>query len=368
MEAPSIKRYRRQSRWDYSNGASFFITLTTSPRRPVFGRIVCGKVELSELGKVAAKALKEMPRRNPGLSLYGQVLMPDHIHFNCHLAAGLPEPLQTLGNAIRRFKNHVTKEWKVGQTQFGHHYCSAPACPPSNDGQATSMDDYPNSRTMPSNDGQAELGLSTLWRPGYHDHLCPTRAKIAATERYIAYNPLKWQLMYGERGGMRILEPLSSPRLSAADYWKGVGSPALLDAAERLVSLRVSREVADFAPVVARMRSAAEHGWTVISGFISKGEQAVRDALCAMPGAKLIKIRPSCIPNAKYKPESVYVEAFAQARMLEIARGNDEVEFGRSACLDLNQEIVEIATSIGEGLALYWRKDGAHVIARSGRG
>ena len=44
---------------------------------------------------------------------------------------------------------------------------------------------------------------------------------------------------------------------------------------------------------------------------------------------------------------------------------NDETEFGRRACLDLNAEIIEIATS-GEGLALYWKGDGPRVLARGG--
>ena len=32
-----IKRYRRFQGWDYSRGASLFITLVTEPRQPAFG-------------------------------------------------------------------------------------------------------------------------------------------------------------------------------------------------------------------------------------------------------------------------------------------------------------------------------------------
>ena len=75
------------------------------------------------------------------------------------------------------------------------------------------------------------------------------------------------------------------------------------------------------------------------------------------PDARFIRILPSCIPNVRFKPESRYVPAFAVGRCLEIALGNDEVEFSRVACLDYNAEIVEIAHA-GEGLALYWRETG----------
>ena len=42
---------------------------------------------------------------------------------------------------------------------------------------------------------------------------------------------------------LRIVEPLDSPRLDRADYWKGVGTVALLDEENKIVSLRISRHV-----------------------------------------------------------------------------------------------------------------------------
>ena len=217
----------------------------------------------------------------------------------------------------------------------------------------------------PSLDVQTAFGQSSLlWQQGCHDYLLVSREMIDATERYIAYNPKKWALMHGE-GALHITEPLFSPRLDAGDYWKGVGNIALLSPEERLVSLRVSRQVAsprELSRLLAKMESAADKGWVVISGFISKGELAVRDMLCRKKGAKFIRVRPSCIPNARFRPESAYIDAFAENRYLEIGRGNDEVDFGRGACLDLNAEIIEIATS-GEGMALYWKPSGPQVLA-----
>ncbi len=331
--AAEIRRYRRLATWNYAQGASLFITVATEPRKALFGVVAEGKVALSPLGKAVEESLLAMPRLNDGLSLFGHVVMPDHVHFNVHLAAGLPEPLMTLGNAIRRFKNYTNKQAKLNLAIK----TEPPPAPFSSDG-----------RTL--------FGQFKIWQQGYHDMLCPTRAKIEATERYIAYNPLKWELMHGA-GGLRIFEPLSSPRLDPEEYLKGVGNPALLSAEGKLVSLRVSRKVRDIAAVVERMEKAADQGYTVISGFVSKGEQAVRDALCRKPGARLIHLRASCIPNARFKPESAYVQAFAEGRCLELGRGNEEIAFGRAACLDVNAEIVEMAKS-GPGYALYFKREG----------
>ncbi len=336
-----IKRYRRFKDWDYAKGASLFITIATAPRRPLFGEIANGKVALSALGEKVKEALEAMPGLNSGLRLFGHVVMPDHVHFNCCLEPGLEEPFKTLGFAIRRFKNYTTKLAKRSLAINAESVAG-------------------------SIDGRAALGL-TIWQQGYHDYLLVSREMIDATERYIAYNPLKWEVMYGDAGALRVVEPLCSPRLGIGDYWKGVGNIALLDPAEKLVSLRVSREVATpdaISAVVKRMENAVDKGYIIVSGFISKGEQAVRDMLCRRGDARFIRVLPSCIPNMRFRPESRYVAPFADGRYLEIAQGNEEIEFSRRACLDINAEIIEIAAA-GEGLSLYWRADGPHVLDRA---
>ena len=333
-----IKRYRRFQGWDYSRGASLFITISTSPRRAIFGQVVGGEMKLSPLGQEALFSLESMPRYNPGLFLFGRVVMPDHIHFNCHIEAGLKEPLKFLGNAVRRFKNHLTS--------FARQMAK----------------DRPNavwpSGLQFSPDGQAALDLTLAWQQGYHDRLLPSEPIMKATERYIAYNPAKWKLMKNRPAALRIKEPLSSPRLDPNEYWKGVGNTALLEENNQIVSLRISRKLSEdqLKEVEKRIKDAITKGFTILSGFISPGEKRIRDLCCRNKNAKFIRILPSMMPLA-YKPESVYVEAFLENRYLELAKGNEEVEFGRAACLDLNDEIVKIATA-GEGLAVYWRAEG----------
>ena len=397
-----IRRYRRLLEWDYSKGASLFITIAidrsnavrpsslasrTQPSslalrsqqsllvrpslaRPLpllqplpqawpaspFGKVGHGRMELSELGQVVDESLEAIPRLNPGISLFGHVVMPDHVHFNCHLAAGLDEPLKVLGNAIRRFKNYTTKIAK----RLVEHSSTISTGPAVTTGLATSKAGYGREASEDgrgSEDGRTAFGQ--LWQHGYHDHLCLSRSFIDSTERYIAYNPMKWELMHGASDSLRIVEPLISPRLDPADWWKGVGNIGLLGNGEKIAALRVSRKVntpSGIADVVARMEKAVEKGYVILSGFISPGEKAVRDMLCRNSNAKFIRILPSCIPNRCFRPESQYIEPFAQGRYLEIAKGNDEVDFCRSACLDLNDEIVKIAKS-GEGVAAYYRSN-----------
>ncbi len=315
MEKP-VTYYRRYHGYDYSRGASLFITISTDPRKALFGRVENAAVVLSELGRLVLESMQAIPRFNPGIALFEHVLMPDHLHMNLRIQPGLSEPLQVLGAAMRRFKTYTTTL----------------------------------ARKM--------HGLSTLWQQGYHDRICVSRRFIDAITRYIRYNPLKYELMYNQPEHMRIHEPLDSPRLDADDFWKGMGNTGLLSPETKLLSLRVSRKVpvGEIPHVVSRIGDAVRAGFVVVSGFISPGEVAVRDMLIANHEARFVHILPSYMPM-RHRPDSRYLQPLAEGRFLEIAQGNDETEFGRGACLALNEEIRAMALA-GEGGALYWKQEG----------
>lgn len=330
MSEKQIKYYRRFHGYDYSQGASLFITMATEPRAAVFGRVVNAKVERSLLGEKVFESLEAIPEFNPGFKLFEHELMPDHLHCNLYLppvtpgGAGVDPQLQRLGAAMRRFKTFTT--------------------------------------TL----ARKQLGFERLWQQGYHDRICVSRRFIEAVTRYIRYNALKYELMYNQPEFMRIREPLDFARLDSEDFWKGMGNVALLAEDNKLLSLRVSRKTRNLSRLVSRMEDAVRAGYTIMSGFISPGEIAVRDMLLANRNASFIHVLPSCMKNG-HRPDSRYLKPLQEGRFLEIGEGNDESEFGRSACLALNDEIVKIACA-GEGLGVYWKDERAWRITPDTRG
>ncbi|MBO7166284.1 MAG: transposase [Kiritimatiellae bacterium] len=313
----AIQRYRRYHGYDYSRGASLFITISTEPRSRIFGMVRNAKVELSPLGKIVDESILSISQFNPAVSVYEHVVMPDHVHFNLHLASGLENPLKILGSAIRKFKTYTT--------------------------------------TM----ARKLLKKDKIWQQGYHDYLLLSERFIDSTARYINYNPLKYELRYNQPEFLHLHEPVISPRFDPCDYWKAIGELSLLDPSNKILSLRVSRKVKDLKYVVKRMIDASNAGYTILSGFISPGEIAVRDALLKMPNAKLIKIFPDQISHS-HKPDSRFLKPIQEHRLLEIGRGNEDIEFARAACLDLNEEIIKIAHA-GEGLSIYWLPEGPFI-------
>jgi len=297
--------------YEYGNGASMFISISTEPRSNIFGNVENARVIHSPLGLQVLESIEAIPRFNPSIKLYGHVVMPDHTHFRLYLPPHLEKPLYTLGAAIRKFK------------------------------------------TFTSTLARRNLGLPYLWQQGYHDRLCLSRRFIEAVERYIAYNPLKYELLVNQRLAFHVDEPLLGERLDPADYWKGIGNAELLSSSLPLASLRISRSISNFEPVLLHVKALVDAGYTILSGFISPGEIAVRDMLLQMPNARIIHMLADIMPH-DHRPESRYLLPMQEGRFLEIARGNAPDEFTREGCLELNQEIIEIAQA-GIGKCLYFR-------------
>lgn len=325
-----IRRFRRFHGYDYSRGAAFFISIVTNPRRRLFGEIVGAKLRQTPLGQAVARRLGEL-NLAPGIRLFNSVVMPDHVHLQLHLCAGLPEPLITLGRAIGRFKSLCAKDFHELTGQSG-----------------------------------------SLWQAGYHDWLCQSAEMIAAVNRYIDYNPLKYELRYNQPAFLALREPLAAWRLSSDEFWRGIGAVELLDGETPLIALRISRKLSprQIDDAVARiLRRAGD--FVFVGGWISPGEKAVRDRLLEAPAGKIIQILPSAMPH-DYKVGSRWLAAIRDRRAAIIARGNSAVEFSRAACLEVNAEAAQLARQAlpsGEagapprrGKAIYWRPEGPRVV------
>ena len=349
IEKREIRRYRRFHGYDYSRGAAMFITIVVEPRRPLFGAIRDAKLAKTPLGEAVARRLREIGEF-PGIRLFNSMVMTDHVHLQLHLRAGLAEPLTTLGRAIGRFKSLCAKDY--------HEICG-------------------------------ESG--SLWQQGYHDWLCQSKEMIAAVNRYIDYNPLKYELRWNQPEFLAIHEPLAAWRLSTDEFWRGIGAVELLNCETPMVALRISRKLSARQIDEAVRRIQAKIGdYVFIGGWISPGEKAIRDLLLGDPRGKIIEILPSAIPH-DYKVGSMWLEAIRDRRAAIIAKGNSEVEFSRAACLDLNAEAGRIAqgqardsqgqalasgqrggesagqrggeTAARAGWAVYWKATGPEVVS-----
>jgi len=324
-----IRRFRRFRGYDYSRGAALFITIVTNPRRRLLGKIVDAKLQKTQLGLAVERRIIEMGQM-PGIRLFNFVVMPDHVHLQLHLRAGLPEPLVVLGRAIGAFKSLCAKDFHELTGEAG-----------------------------------------SLWQQGYHDWICQSAEMIAAVNRYIDYNPLKFELRYNQPEFLAIREPLAAWRLSTEEFWRGIGAIELLDGDTPFIALRISRKLSQqqIGEAVARIRRRVGD-YVFVGGWISPGEKAVRDMLLAEPKGRIIQILPSAMPH-DYKVGSLWLGAIRDRRAAIIARGNSEIEFSRAACLEVNEAAVRVALAAqalasGQELAAQALPSGQGPAARGG--
>ena len=155
----------RLNGWDYGKNGYYFVTICTKDRIPYFGNVINGKVELSEIGKIALDELQKTPdiRIDMNVKLGECVIMPNHIH--CIIMIGENEyntnrrdamrcdkfgpQSKNLPSIIRGFKSAVTKRAKIINPDFS-------------------------------------------WQPNYYEHIIRDEKSFKTISEYIINNPLKW--------------------------------------------------------------------------------------------------------------------------------------------------------------------------------
>ncbi len=125
------RRSIRRKNWRYGGRGTYFVTLCTKYRKPWFGKLSNGKMELSRFGEYASQCWEAIPQHFPKARIGEFVVMHDHIHGVIHME---PQPGQSWGDhnkfgpqsknlasVIRGFKVGVTKLCRQHNPSFAWH-------------------------------------------------------------------------------------------------------------------------------------------------------------------------------------------------------------------------------------------------------
>ena len=83
MKFDPRKHHRHSIRlkdYDYAQPGAYFVTLCTSQRDCLFGKVVNGVVRLNPLGKIVEEEWERLGRQFPNIRLDAFVVMPNHVH------------------------------------------------------------------------------------------------------------------------------------------------------------------------------------------------------------------------------------------------------------------------------------------------
>ncbi len=164
--------YRRSTRlkdYDYSQAGGYFITICTCNNIFLFGRIVQGKMNLSELGRIVEEEWFISAEIRPEIQQDAFVIMPNHIHgiavitdINCdgamkeraHGRAPLRRVPRSLGSFVAGFKGATTRRINVLRKTPG----------------------------------------ASVWQRNYYEHVIRNEKDLNEIREYIQNNPLQWAL------------------------------------------------------------------------------------------------------------------------------------------------------------------------------
>ena len=132
MEKSPVRKPIRLNKFDYSQNGAYFITLCTKERKKLFWDNVGAsiarpqEIELSRYGEIVKRAIINIPKIYPAVSLDNYVIMPDHIHLLLRIddnQNGRPMVAPTVSTIIQQTKGYITKQigFSVWQKLFHDH-------------------------------------------------------------------------------------------------------------------------------------------------------------------------------------------------------------------------------------------------------
>jgi REP element-mobilizing transposase RayT len=162
--------------WNYGQNAAYFVTICTKKREPFFGKITDGKMELSQIGKIAEKYWMEIPLHFLFVKVDLFVIMPNHMHGIIIMDkqddnSSVETPKLVVSTDTSFSQKHVAlKKWKPGIL-------------------GVIMNQYKRICTI----NARKINPCFAWQSRFYDHIIRDEKKYQQIAEYISNNPLRWQ-------------------------------------------------------------------------------------------------------------------------------------------------------------------------------
>lgn len=193
--------------FDYSSPGAYFVTAVTKDRIPYFGRIVDGKIELSEIGEIVADEWRKTALIRKNVQLDEWVVMPDHLHGILIIRDMTDGDRDDVGIGVG-VDNDVDD---VDDVETNRRFVSTnttpitPVTPPATEYTKPSPSRMPRGN-KPNSIGAIMAQFKSVctkrihragmpefgWHPRYHDRIIRDDMEWAHIRKYIIDNPSNW--------------------------------------------------------------------------------------------------------------------------------------------------------------------------------
>jgi REP element-mobilizing transposase RayT len=192
--------------YDYTSPGTYFITICTQDRKPVFGEIVNNEMQLNELGESLQLIWNALPERFSNLELDHFVIMPDHIHG----IIIIKETDFVFGEDS--YKSELPERFRNSRySKRATNPVSASFAPPNPGGAINlaptvlpSLRSADENRILPLGEVirtfkavtthkiRSQGRLDFKWQRNYHEHIIRKDDDLDRVRQYIIDNPAQW--------------------------------------------------------------------------------------------------------------------------------------------------------------------------------
>jgi REP element-mobilizing transposase RayT len=186
------RRSIRLREYDYAGAGAYFVTMCAFQRECLFGEVVNGTMRLNEIGNVVGEWWEQVTSHFAGVSLDQYVIMPNHFHgIVVTVGAGFPRPFTTdIGGNVGAGFPRPDAGAIAGEAPEKMRGETPPLqCPTL--GQIIGYFKYQSTKRI--NEMRDNAGCP-VWQRNYYEHIIRNEDDLTNVRRYIAENPLKWDL------------------------------------------------------------------------------------------------------------------------------------------------------------------------------
>jgi len=186
-------KYRAESNrwqfWDYSEPASYFITVCVQNKKNVLGEIENHKMELSDAGIIVSDYFAEIPKYHKRIILDKWIVMPNHFH--CIIKLGdydFDNGVSVIGNVDKihefylRYNQTKPSENDIKQYRKLRRKMLIPMIMGKFQMQTSKQINIIN--ITPGNKN---------WQNNYHDHVIRNDTEYKHIKQYIKNNSMNWK-------------------------------------------------------------------------------------------------------------------------------------------------------------------------------
>jgi putative transposase len=168
---------------DYSEPHSYFITICSQDKRPIFGTVVAGDVALTKIGQIVEACWREIPSHFPNVELATHIVMPEHLHGILRLHERMADG-GSIAKVFRRARHAVPLQ-RQGREFAVPAVASIPTIVGAFKGAATRRVIEAIGKSKP------------IWQRGYYERVIRDEDEFRKTCEYIRANPVRRALREG---------------------------------------------------------------------------------------------------------------------------------------------------------------------------